>query len=292
MSLTQTNPALQHFILTRFNLRIWNSTAPDDNWLIHRLDLFERFCYPSVLAQHNQNFSWLLLFDKTTPAKFRQRIAHYTQHPAIEIVFLDGFDLHAIIAAVTERVTATTTHVISTTLDNDDALSKQFVATIQTQFKRQQFALINVTNGMRYAAAKNKVYACSLVSNPFISLIEQVNPEQSLLTIATCLPHSTIPERFAYALTELDTPPLWLQVVHERNFELTGWFGRKQLPLTQLNERFQLAQVADDAAENMTLLRLQNMRAIIERALVNRVPDKIKLKMRIWLTRLRNKVKA
>ena len=201
-------PIFQHFILTRFNLRIWGGTAPDDSWLTHRLDLFERFCYPSVLGQSNQQFTWLLLFDQRTSTHFRERIARYALMENIELVFLDGFDVRAIIAAVTERVSAETTHIISTTLDNDDALGKQFVETIQAHFEQQQFTLINVLNGLRYALAKQRVYECVLASNPFISLIEQVNPEQSLLTIATCLPHSTIARRFPYALTDIDTPPL------------------------------------------------------------------------------------
>ncbi|HFC12419.1 MAG TPA: hypothetical protein ENJ56_06205, partial [Anaerolineae bacterium] len=143
MTDSHRTPIFQHFILTRFNLRIWGNSAPADSWLAHRLDLFERFCLPSVLGQSVQQFTWLLLFDQNTPDSFRERVARYTEVANIELVFLDGFDVRAIIAAVTERVSAETTHIISTTLDNDDALGKQFVETIQAHFEQQQFTLIN-----------------------------------------------------------------------------------------------------------------------------------------------------
>ena len=70
---------VQHFILTRFNLRLVEVSADldsdkfgnkidRDQWLLHRFELFERYCLPSMAAQANQDFRWFLFFDEATSA--------------------------------------------------------------------------------------------------------------------------------------------------------------------------------------------------------------------------------
>ena len=68
-----------HFIITRFNLRIWqqdknNIPTHTSEWLEHRFELFEKYCLPSVENQTNKNFIWLCMFDKETPAPYKERI--------------------------------------------------------------------------------------------------------------------------------------------------------------------------------------------------------------------------
>jgi hypothetical protein len=59
-----------HFVLTRFNVKIGlgggESVAPNLEWLVHRFDLFDKFCFPSVRNQSNLNFKWLVFFDVDT----------------------------------------------------------------------------------------------------------------------------------------------------------------------------------------------------------------------------------
>jgi hypothetical protein len=66
-----------HVLITRFNIRVpcgerptaeWK--PPSKEWMLHRLDLFERYCLPSVASQSVQNFHWILLVDPNTPAEF------------------------------------------------------------------------------------------------------------------------------------------------------------------------------------------------------------------------------
>ena len=66
--------SFQHFLLTNFNVRL-PKFSQDGNglsvlteeWLEHRLMLFERFCLPSVLGQTNLGFTWLVRYDDTMP---------------------------------------------------------------------------------------------------------------------------------------------------------------------------------------------------------------------------------
>lgn len=67
---------MQHFILTRFNLNLWHKDKNDNEinrneWLAYRLNLFETYCLPSVVAQTEQNFKWIILVDKETPKEFQ-----------------------------------------------------------------------------------------------------------------------------------------------------------------------------------------------------------------------------
>ena len=162
--LNQSIETFAHVILTRFNLRMWRDVNPNDDWLAHRLDLFEQFCYPSVLGQKNQNFTWLLLFDETTPVAFRPRIERYAEPTNVKVLYTAGFDLQAIIREVGSYTTADQTHLISTTLDNDDALAEEYVQVIQSQFRGQQFELLNVVSGLRYDVVGGKLYTCTVQS--------------------------------------------------------------------------------------------------------------------------------
>ena len=65
-----------HLLLTRFNVRMGLADALvlDESWLDHRLDLFRRFTVPTVAAQTEPNFRWLLFLDRDTPAAFLARL--------------------------------------------------------------------------------------------------------------------------------------------------------------------------------------------------------------------------
>ena len=72
----------EHFIITRFNLPIYNRTKAgsvssiDIEYLRQRFDIFERYCMPSIQQQSCQNFKWLVLFDENTPLEFKNRVLY------------------------------------------------------------------------------------------------------------------------------------------------------------------------------------------------------------------------
>lgn len=68
----------RHFIITRFNIPLWRTLDKDPIedlvYLNYRMGLFEKYCFPSVQQQTNQNFQWLCLFDVHTPCEVKNRI--------------------------------------------------------------------------------------------------------------------------------------------------------------------------------------------------------------------------
>lgn len=275
----------QHLILTRFNVRVWDSIRPGPNWHKHRFELFEQFCYPSVKGQSQQNFEWLVFFDAETPAEYRPKIADFARWPHFHPHFLNGYDLRDIQKIVRSYLTPDTTHLISTTLDNDDALHRDFVAQVQAQFSGQAFELVNFSNGLRLDVASEKVYACAIATNPFITLIEEIKSAENLLTITGCLPHSTIPHRFQ-AIRDVETQPLWLQVVHGRNVDPTGTWGRLREPMTRLEE-FEVGFRPKSPTESKIAITLDRLRGRGERLAINLLSPKSKEKIRNWLQKRR-----
>jgi hypothetical protein len=68
---------INHFIETRFNSKysfIKYKKHLNENWLNYRLELFNKFCAPSVLGQKNKNFFWMIKCDSETPNEILNKI--------------------------------------------------------------------------------------------------------------------------------------------------------------------------------------------------------------------------
>ena len=88
----------KHYIITRFNLRLFPKRTNgelvknnDEYYLAKRLALFEKYCYPSVKKQTNQNFRWFLLMDIETPDVIKERIRILeNNYKNLRVLFLDS----------------------------------------------------------------------------------------------------------------------------------------------------------------------------------------------------------
>lgn len=279
-----------HFLLTRFNLREAGFEL-DDGWYTQRLRLFEQFCLPSVKAQSNQDFRWLLFADQTTPDKYRPRIERYQSYANLQVQWLAGFDRAEIVRIIGTQLGDSPSYLLSSTLDNDDALAVDFVERVQAQFAGQAFELINFSRGLRYDLRSKKLYACELETNPFISLIEEIGRDGSFRSIAGCLPHSLIKGRFRQ-IRNIESSPLWLQVIHGRNAAPTGTWGRSRVKIGQLDTLFDLAYDVPQEREQALVFRAQHARARLERGMINLLSDDQRLWVRQRMQRGKSKDEA
>ncbi|RZJ60313.1 MAG: hypothetical protein EOO45_24580 [Flavobacterium sp.] len=172
-----------HYLITRFNLKNpkWdvtknNETLLTDEWLEHRLWLFENFCFPSVAAQTNTNFTWLLYFDATTPESYKARIENIIQGKSnIRLFFIDG--MPAFVPEIKKLITAEASsqpYLITSRIDNDDCIHKNFINEVQQKFSSQEYMAIDVIKG--YSLQIKPVIMLGKkehIFNPFISLIEK-----------------------------------------------------------------------------------------------------------------------
>ena len=210
-----------HFFLTKFNVRSFQDLRPgcEPAWLEKRFKLFDQYCFPSVSSQSNQNFQWLVFFDVDTPEPFKQKIAEYSKKWTNFIpVYLDcplpyGQFPDEVRNVVRNYIPNDCEYLITTWLDNDDAIHKDYVQMIQDNFDRQDGETLNFFFG--YQLAEGKLYFDFELANHFISLIEKYNPE----TFNTCLcrPHKEL-YAVCKSAKKVFCKPVWIEVVHGSNY--------------------------------------------------------------------------
>jgi Putative rhamnosyl transferase len=210
-----------HFFLTKFNVRSFLELKPgcDPVWLERRFELFDRFCFQSVRNQSNQNFKWLVFFDIDTPESFKQKISEYCQRWENFVpVYLDcplpyGEFPDEVRKVVCQYIPIDCEYLITTWLDNDDAIHRDYVQMIQDNFDRQDAETLNFFFG--YQLAEGKLYFDFELANHFISLIEKYNPES--FNTCLCRPHKELYEVCKSAKKVL-CKPAWIEVVHGSNY--------------------------------------------------------------------------
>lgn len=210
-----------HFFLTKFNVRSFPELRPgcDPVWLERRFNLFDKFCFPSVSNQSNQNFQWLVFFDIDTPDTFKEKISGYAKKWKNFVpVYLDcplpyGEFPDEVRAVVRQLIPHDCEYLITTWLDNDDAIHRDYVQLIQDNFDRQDGETLNFFFG--YQLAEGKLYFDFELANHFISLFEKYNPE----SFNTCLsrPHKELYE-VSKSAKKIFCKPLWVEVVHGSNY--------------------------------------------------------------------------
>lgn len=212
-----------HTLVTRFNLATPGRESNIRNrpgWLAERFDLFERHCLPAVAAQTRTDFRWVILFDIDTPAMFRERIERYRQVVPFTPVFTPMFRGDAWVRIVREATGITTPWLLTTRLDNDDAIARDFVerlhaAVLAAPTERSSF---NFTHG--FVVSDGRVYALRHPSNAFVSLFEANGPEAT-----TVMAHQHMEIGRAGPVRQIDGPGAWVQIVHGGNVsnKVRGW---------------------------------------------------------------------
>jgi hypothetical protein len=211
-----------HLLLTRFNAAMDFAPSPkrlETKWLTARLALFERYCLPSVAGQRGTEFQWLVFFDAESPAWFKTKISTY--EPLVRPIYIDGLATdEVIVRKVLETGLVSSPYLVTTRLDNDDAISDDHLASVQRAFRRQDREFITFPFGLQ--SFHDHLYNVYWPSNPFLSLIEKVGDNGQLTTVF-CVAHDRLGE--ANRSKRVLRSSKWLQVLHDSNHAnaLRGW---------------------------------------------------------------------
>ena len=222
---------LQHFILTRFNIRLWQkdkkgNTVRTNEWLSDRFLLFERYCLPSMAAQTNKSFIWIVLFDATTPGGFKSRIKGYqVQCPQLIPIYVTSengrYFAQIFKAEVSKRLNAN--RVITTYLDNDDALRTSFVEDLQNRaIALPDETFISYTDGYQYFTDYGYLMHIHYPRNHFVSVVEK--GDASLKTIYGYGSHYFIEKIPGAKIEYVPEPLMWCEVIHEKNMGNDAYF--------------------------------------------------------------------
>ena len=242
---------MNHYLVTP-----WNVDRFDLDWLLERQTLFEKFTLPSVLSQTNQNFEWILMSDTRTPDSFKKVLDAY---PAT-VVYGDFVDIkswssdrhktrfnrgvqleYAVAPALKEYLeTKEADYVVTTRLDNDDAISTNHIDKIQKcveqSWPQHDRFWLNLVRGYKWCGGN--VYPIGALQNPFISFVE---PQGDLLTAYQCC-HQQAPGS-GYPVVQIrEGHPTWMQVIHGGNLMNRLMRYRGEMSFAEVSKYFTIEE--------------------------------------------------
>lgn len=244
-----------HYFMTRFNMATPGrefAIRTQPGWLDYRFDLFERFCAPSLAAQTDGNFRWIIYFDEATPAPHRDRIETLRKKFGFHPFYTGLFAAEGWTRSLRETFAPGTDRVLTTRLDSDDALAEDFVARLHAAVAAagERPGGYNFTEGLIRRA--DALYAIRHPSNAFFSWLSPNGPE---LRTAPSIHHMTIASEGP--VVQIGGDPVWMQIVHESNVS-NRVRGRRVSP-ARAGRRFHGAAVAGLADPPAAAIALDNM---------------------------------
>jgi hypothetical protein len=203
---------VDHVLLTRFNLPsggVERIIRAKEGWLRDRIVLFEHYCLPSVRAQTNQDFHWIIYFDPESPEWLKQRIQSHADEGAYVPFFRTSVGNAELIADIVRLTGGYGTNLITTNLDNDDGLAIDFVERLQALGPCQERTAVYLARGL--IKSESRLYLRTDRHNAFGSVVETwTSPSTCWSEWHTLLGKSM-------RVIELHDEPAWLQVVHGAN---------------------------------------------------------------------------
>lgn len=226
---------MKHYIITRFNLKKkdWvsdknNNEILSEDWLSDRFRLFFDYCLPSVKNQKNQNFKWLVYFDEDTPLKYRNIIKNIEEEYAnFSPRFIAGAEIFddSIVNDVLDdfnQYDVTTPYILTTRIDNDDALHIDFIETIQSLADNKNNLIIDLRAGVEAIVRGKYIETRKKISNynPFISVIFN---SKSYISIFS----KNHVDWISCGETKVSNDIRWMQIIHTRNkHNKINWHNR------------------------------------------------------------------
>lgn len=226
----------KHLILTRFNVASPGREAAirlKRGWLDERFKLFEDICLPSVAAQSEKNFEWVVLFDVETPADYKDKINNLISVFPFRPVYTDSFDMRKLGPEIVKECTPAD-YLLTSRLDSDDILAVDYVEKLQkiASGLNGRF-VINFDNGAILLLNNKRaaLYEYRDASNPFASLIEKFAPDSKTIW---GVQHTEIHE--LGEVVHVKGKPMWLQVVHGGN--VSNRVRGRRVPAKKYNDDF------------------------------------------------------
>ncbi len=215
---------MKHFLITRFNLRVeeWKTSKTGipvltEDWLKNRFVLFENYCLPSVQNQSVQDFCWFVFFDTETPKKYKSRITELSlEYKNFRPIYIEGMAnlIRSVKENILKKISENDEFIITTRLDNDDILHKDFIKSIQLLYKPVNNTVVDLRKGYQVTLNKNHNQQIRKITNdfnPYVSLIEMAEQCNTVL--------SRNHKKWRNAVSSIiyNEKPLWCELVHEEN---------------------------------------------------------------------------
>ncbi len=220
----------KHYLITRFNLVLNNPMFESDksgrsvqteSWLAGRFDLFDNYTIPSIKNQRCKDFTWLVLFDIDTPEKYRAKIAAYADDVPqfLPLYVASGFDVDGSLAEYI-RKDSSEEFVITSRVDSDDLLHRDYIGLIQDRFVPLDNTFMTFRRGVQYTEETSIMRDYNYIKNHYATRLER---RESVSTVMCN--HTTIHK--LGNLKIYSDRYMWIEILHRgnlRNYE-------KKLPM-------------------------------------------------------------
>lgn len=198
-----------HILITRFNVPWVNGVSPDENWLNQRMEIFLKYCLTGVKSQTVNNFTWFIYIDVLTP---EWALSQLENNVPVNTHLIKVHTFEQMKKQVsTDLITLNqqkSDYIITSRLDNDDAISPEYIQLIQKNFKKKHGEFINFYQGLCYNIKKQMFSTYTYKNSPFLSKIECVNNG-----ITSILDHDHVE---TLAQIQLNGNH-WVQIIHGQN---------------------------------------------------------------------------
>lgn len=197
-----------------------------DIWLLERVEIFKTFCLPSILNQSNKNFDWFFYIDSETPQQVKNELVTiFEPYPFIELIshHYDSFNITKYLQGdIQQYLGSHFQYLISSRLDTDDMLHRDYVENVQKQFKNQEYQALNFNKGLVYHISTGVSSIMVHRFNAFMTLIEN----RSSYGFNTVFHKQHIEYRNDFRKLEIEIKqPMWCVTIHGLN-DSTGFYGK------------------------------------------------------------------
>lgn len=241
----------EHYLLTRFSAAFAPEVPAQEEWLRYRLGFFVDACWSSVRSQQGADFTWLVLLDDRCPDDFRADVETLAEGTFTPVWSHEQWSPSIFGRAIAgaSPAHAAAPWLLTTRLDSDDAIARDFMASVQREFTPTEGLFVDFPRGLQVDRS-GATYLYDQLSSPFLTFVERRRPDVD--------PSTVYAARHARArqwgpVREVSAPPMWLQVIHGTNL-LNMTVGARVSPRV-VNDRFDLELVYDRDVSGWKLLR-------------------------------------
>ncbi len=253
---------IPYVVFTRFNIAVnykaqkSDTYVPDKPWLdekylSRRFEIFEKYTFPSLKGQSNQDFTWIVLFHQDTPDKYKEKISGYKAlMKNFEPWFLndeESFKALDLMSGYVDKLREDfKSEVITTRVDNDDIIHKDYVKVVRENLENcTDYKIFSFENGLSYSIINDFIGEFNDNSNHFLSMISGKCDYNHILNAGShdAIIKNTPIDHIMVVRTKI---PMWIELISDTNCaNRLRWGGIKQMfiPYETLDEYSMLSRV-------------------------------------------------
>lgn len=202
---------VDHVLLTRFNLPSGGAESrirARQGWLEKRACMFDAITVPSVRRQ-TADVRWIVYLDPLSPVWLKERMQGYEEEGVLIPLYREDVPRSVLVADLHRVVRSPAPRLLTTNLDNDDGLARDFAQSVQEQAGRPCRYVIYADDGV--IRRGSMIYARRDPRNAFVSVSE------SWTAPVTCWSAWHNQLHLVMPVVHIDRQAAWLQTVHDDN---------------------------------------------------------------------------